>query len=472
MAWAAPADPDGRVLMVAGGPAAVALAEHLVPLRYADLPPNVVHRARELILDLTGVALAGSRAASTAPLHGVVRDAGPGRATVIGGGCAAPAPWAALANGSAGHAIELDDVTRESSLHPGVVVIPAALALAEELGADPGRLVAAVVAGYEVMIRVGNALDPGSTYARGFHPTGVAGAFGATAAAAHLLGLDVTAFASALGLAGTMASGSLEYLADGSWSKRLTPGWAAHAGIVAARLAARGLTGPLSALDGERGILRAYTDAPHPDRLTEGLGETFAILGVAIKPYACCRYNHGIVDAVLSLRRSGVRADDVGRMRLGILSAAMRIVGAPIERKRDPRTIVDAQFSAPYAAAVALLTGRAGVAEHSAELIAEPGVRRLLTRIECYTDPELDRSYPAEWPAEVEVVLRDGSVRRVRVQHALGEPENPVPAQLLREKFLSLAATAIPAERAARLADRILALEPHDVLDDITAEMR
>src|SRR5207302_124600 len=150
------------------------------------------------------------------------------------------AVWAALANGTEAHAVELDDVTTESSLHPGVAVIPAAIALAQELQAQPKALMEAIVSGYEVTMRVGNALNPASAYARGFHPTGVAGIFGATMAAARLLNLEAAACATALGIAGTMAAGSLEYLADGAWTKRLNPGWAGHAGITAAQLAAAG----------------------------------------------------------------------------------------------------------------------------------------------------------------------------------------------------------------------------------------
>src|SRR5262249_53662634 len=155
----------------------------------------------------------------------------------------------AVANGTAAHAIELDDVTTESSLHPGVAVIPAAVALAQELNASPTALLEAIVVGYELTMRVGNALNPASAYAPGFHPTGVAGVFGATMAACRLLRLAPVQSTMALGIAGTLASGSLEYLADGAWTKRLNPGWAGHAGITAAYLARSGFTGPSSALE-------------------------------------------------------------------------------------------------------------------------------------------------------------------------------------------------------------------------------
>ncbi len=254
--------------------AASVLARFCAELHWDALDESVKARTRELLLDLIGVALAGSRQPSSPPAAEVAWKLGgsAGRATVIGRRQMATAAWAALANGAAAHAVELDDVTTESSLHPGVAVIPPALALAEELDASPRALLEAIVAGYEVTMRVGNALNPASAYARGFHPTGVAGIFGAAMAAGRLLGLGRDALTTALGIAGTMAAGSLEYLSDGAWTKRLNPGWAGHAGITAAYLAQAGFSGPSTVFEGRLGVLHAYSDAPLPDRLLADLG--------------------------------------------------------------------------------------------------------------------------------------------------------------------------------------------------------
>src|SRR5437763_10246304 len=254
--------------------AAGRLAEFCAGLRWAELDPEVQARTREVLLDLIGVALAGSRQPSSPPAARVALDlGGQGAATIIGTRQTTSAVWAALANGTAAHAVELDDVTTESSLHPGVAVIPAALALAEDIQAPPARMLEAIVAGYEVTMRVGNALNPASAYARGFHPTGVAGVFGATMAAGRLLDLRHDQLVHALGIAGTLASGSLEYLSDGAWTKRLNAGWAGHAGITAAQLAAAGFTGPSTVFEGRLGVLHAYTDAPLVDALLADLGE-------------------------------------------------------------------------------------------------------------------------------------------------------------------------------------------------------
>jgi len=457
--------------------AARELAAFCADMRWPRLSQDVRDRTRELLLDLLGVALRGAQQASSQPALAIVRATRPaGRASVIGVGAGvdAAAEWAALANGTSAHALELDDVTTESSLHPGVVVIPAALALAEEVGAAAGDFLQAVVAGYEVVLRVGNALNPGSAYARGFHPTGVAGVFGAATAAGCLLGLDAEGLAGALGIAGTMASGSLEYLADGSWTKRLNAGWAAHAGIVAARLAAAGFTAPASVLEGRLGFLHGYTDAPRPERLLADLGEPLQIMRVSIKPYACCRYNHGLIDCVLALaRQHAIAAEDVARVRLGVLSGGALLVADPIEAKRRPENVVDAQFSAPFAAAVALVHGSAGLSAYSLDSVRDPAIRSLMARTECYSDPALDAPYPERWPAAAEIELRDGRTVGTRVEYATGEPENPVPRDGLVAKFHDLVSPILGGTVADALADCVLALgEAESGLDRLSALLR
>src|SRR6185437_5862848 len=290
---------------------------------------------------------------------------------------------------------------------------------AQELQSAPTRLMEAIVAGYEVTMRVGNALNPASAYARGFHPTGVAGVFGATLSAGRLLGLSVDALTHALGIAGTLASGSLEYLADGAWTKRLNPGWAGHAGITAARLAAAGFNGPSSVFEGRLGVLHAYSDAPQPERLLADLGQPLQIMRVSIKPYACCRYNHGV------------------------LSGGAVLVAEPIEQKRRPASTVDAQFSAPYAAAVALVYRTGGISAYSADKLNDPRIHELMSRTTCYTDPRLDAAYPRQWPAAAEISLRDGRRLSTTIEFATGEPENPVSREALIDKFVSLAAESV-----------------------------
>ncbi len=226
------------------------LASFCATLRGEDIPENVRERVRYLLLDNLTVTLRGSLLPSSLAVYEMLQAMGPGStndsntATIFGRGERTEAAWAALANGVASHGLEMDDVENRSSLHPGVVVFPVALALAEQLGTPVADFYAAVVAGYEVTLRTGAALNPASAYERGFHPTAVCGTLGAAAASARLLGLSPEQTNMALGIAGSMAAGSMAYLDEGAWTKRLHPGWACHAGIMAARLAAAGFAGP------------------------------------------------------------------------------------------------------------------------------------------------------------------------------------------------------------------------------------
>src|SRR5690606_13378071 len=266
---------------------------------------------------------------------------------------------AALLNGAFGHSLDFDDTHSDSSLHPSAPVVPAAFAAAEMTGASGEDLLAAIVVGFEVCCRLGNALDPTSHYARGFHPTATAGNFGAAAAAGRLLGLDADRMCSAFGVAASQASGSLQFLENGAWNKRYQVGEAAMKGLMAVSLAAQGFHGAAQALEGRHGFLKGYSDGADFSRAVAGLGETWETLRIGVKPYPACRYTHAAVDGLLALRaRHGLAADDVTRISVGLHRNGMALVGDPAAAKRRARSIVDGQFSMPFAAAVALTRGR------------------------------------------------------------------------------------------------------------------
>lgn len=424
------------------GTVAEQLSAFCAGVQFQQLPQPVIERTKDLLLDHLGVCYRGMQTESSqATLRAVRALAGTGRATVAGQAVGAPAAWAALVNGTAAHALEMDDVSSSSSLHPGVAVFPAVLALAEELGATPKDAIVAAVVGYEVVMRVGSALNPASAYQRGFHPTGVAGALGAAMASAAMLRLDERERTNALGIAGTMAAGSLEYLSGGAWTKRLNAGWAAHCGVVAARLAAEGFIGPSSAIEGPLGLLRGHSDEPRVQQATLGLGDTYQVLNVSVKPYACCRYNHGLIDCILRLAREHhFRTDDIAEIYLGVLSGGRLLVADPIERKRAPDNVVDAQFSAPFAAAIALVHGKAGFNDYTQANVDDPEVRSIMAKVHCYTDPELDAAYPDRWPAAAAIRLNDGRWVETRQPYPLGEPENPLDRAALAEKFRQMIA--------------------------------
>jgi 2-methylcitrate dehydratase PrpD len=433
---------------------AESLAAKVAALRTSPLPPPLLARAHDLLVDHLGVSLGGVGEDSSVALRAGLATLGlRGDATVLGTGVRLPAPQAALANGAAAHALEMDDTHRGGSIHLGASVFPTAFAAAELADASGETVLRAAIAGYEVAARLAMAVGPAAHYRRGFHPTGTCGAFGAAAAAGLVLGLDERQLTDALGIAGSQASGSMEFLADGSWTKRLHPGWAACAGLHAAALARAGFKAPSSIVEGRFGFLAAYSDAPDADAV---LAESApALLDTSIKPHACCRYMQGPIDVVLALRaRHGVVPADVARIDVGMLDAAFPIVCDPADAKRRPTSVVDAQFSLPFGVAVAVARGRAAPEEFSLAVLGDTTVRDLMDRVSAVRDPALDAVYPRTWPAWVRIVLRDGRALTADVTHPRGDPENFPTRAELAEKFRTLAGRTLPRAQC----DRVLAL--------------
>ena len=433
-----------------------ALAEFAAAVSPAALQPEVEARARGLLLDYLGVLIGGSALPAGERAASYASQPGPGESLVQLRG-SAPASTAALANGMTAHALELDDVTNVSSLHPGVVVWPAAMAVVERAGGTMADLLAAGVAGYEVTMRVGDALNAPATYARGFHPTGIAGAVGAAVAAAHAMGLDADEILNALGLAGGMAAGSMAYVQNGSDGKRLNAGWAAHAGVVAADLAAVGTPGPPDALTGTYGLLDAFSDGPRAEDLGLLDPDHPALLDVAIKPYACCRYIHPVIDACRELRASnGFRPDDVHRVTVSVLPGGGTIVAEPAAPKRRPTNRVDAQFSVYYVAAQALVHGPPTPDRFDEPHLSDTEVLRMADRIEVASHAGLDRAYPQRWGCELTAESVAGEVRRVLVEDPRGDPRRPLSDAELQAKFLA-AAEPVDAELASAVLHGALA---------------
>src|SRR5712691_18373 len=423
------------------------LAQFCATLRSEDLPAAVRERVRYLLLDHLAVTLGGSVLPSSLAAYQLLQSIATGNtdaATIFGRHERAEAAWAALANGVAAHGLEMDDVENRSSLHPGVVVFPAALALAEQQGAPPADFYAAVVAGYEVTLRVGAALNPAAAYERGFHPTAICGTLGAATASARLLRLSPEQTNMALGIAGSMAAGSMAYLDEGAWTKRLHPGWACHAGITAARLAAAGFVGPAAILESRYGLLHAYSSESDISQLVRQEEDEFAIMQVSIKPYACCRYMHGPIDCLLDIMHTyHPDPDHIEVVRCGVLTGGRGLIADPIDQKRQPKNVVEAQFSMPFGAAIALLTGTAGLSVFTNEWLRDSRVYELMQRVECYSSSELDEYYPAEWRASATVRMNDGREFSANVRYALGDPHNPLSWEQLETRFHELVSPVI-----------------------------
>src|SRR5579864_706364 len=419
-----------------------------------NLSREVFERTKYLLLDYLGVAIAGSLTDSSQPIHRMLaRSASRGPCTVIGTASQTSPEFAALANGAAAHSVELDDTHQAGSIHPGVVIFSTAIALSEiHPEIDFAQFVTAVVAGYEVAARLGMALQPKSHYELGFHPTPTCGVFGAAVTAAKLLRLSEEQMLSAVGIAGSMAAGSLEFLADGTWTKRLHPGLAAQNGILAANLAAEGFQGPATILEGRDGFLWAYSRKAKPDLITQDLGQDFEILRTSIKPHACCRYMQAPIDGLIELAtQHDIHPEQVARVEVSVLEAGWPLVCEPRKRKYSPSNVVDAQFSMPYGAAVALTDRAAGLDQFSDDSVRSPEIKSLMGKIVLTKDLRIETKFPEEWPARVQIELTNGKQFQKNLRYPKGDPKNPLTWQELATKFESLATRVIPDARAGQI---------------------
>lgn len=438
-----------------------ALAEFLSDTAYGDLPPAVVDECYRATLDWLGSALAGALEPPARIAQRVVRGLGAGdESTVLGAGRGS-APAAALANGIASHILELDDVHKGSTLHAAAPVISAALAVAERERAPGRAFTLAIALGYDAALRIGEAVNP--SHYRYWHPTGTAATFGAAAAAGSLLRLTSAQMIDALGTAGTQAAGLWEFNADGAMSKHLHPGKAAFNGVLAADLARLGFSGATRILEGERGFFRATSTGYDPSRVTDRLGEQWKITENCYKLHSSCAHTHTAIDVALDIRaRRGWTArealDAIARVDLETYGAGFDIVNDP-----DPTTPYRAKFSIAYCTAAALLEGRVGLDQFSPDRFGDDGVLEsalaaLLPRVHVSVRDDLTRAYPARWPTNVVVTLRDGSVEGGMNDFPRGNPEYPVSTETLEDKFVTLVGPRYGEAFARRALDTVRSL--------------
>jgi 2-methylcitrate dehydratase PrpD len=409
------------------------LTEGLAALLARPIAERDRRRAALHLLDWIGCAAAGaaSEAGQVFREHAARQPWGAARIVL---GARNTARDAAFANGAFGNVLEMDDVHREAILHPGPVVIPAALALAAERGAGGPALLDAIIRGYEAMIRIGRAMGPGH-YAR-FHPTATMGAFGAAAACASLLGLDAPRIVAALGNSGSMAGGLWQCRHEPVMTKQFHTARAAAAGLEAAELASLGLTGPRRILEGPQGVFAGLARDARPTRVLDAPGAPWLIHAVSFKPWPACRHAHAAVDAALALReRLGGRA--IASVHVESYADAVTFCDKP-----NPRSVVEAKFSFQHAVAVALLRGRPGLADFDPPSIADPALTALRARVSIAEDAALTRVYPLHFGAAVTVTLADGATLREAVPDALGDPENPLDETAIRAKAATLMESA------------------------------
>jgi len=435
-----------------------ALADFVAAARFDDLTPGAIEATERAVLDWLGSALAGALEPPAEMARRVVARMGiSGDATVFRA-ARSSAAGAALANGVASHVLELDDVHKGSTLHAAAPVIPAALAVAEREHATGRDFLLAVALGYEVALRVGEAVNPG--HYRFWHPTGTAATFGAAAAAGALLRLSSAQMLHALGSAGTQASGLWEFNADGAMSKALHPGKAACNGVISADLAREGFTGASRILEGDRGFFRATTTEFDEGRITKSLGLSWKVLENCYKLHACCGHTHTAIDVALAYRADCGWSGGDAVMALERIEVETYASGWDIVKQQNPTTSYQAKFSLAYCVAVALLEGAVGLGQFSPERFATSGVVRpdiaaLLPRIAIRATGDLTERYPAEWGTRVTFVHTDGKRAQRSAAFPRGNPENPVSTGTLAEKLRALVTPrydAITAERALTIA--------------------
>lgn len=424
----------------------------------AALPEQTIRILRLCLLDTIGCAVAGSARPEIVQMKtALLSDGETGGAAVWLAGRTAPAATALVLNGSMSHAVELDDLHKPSKIHAGTVVVPTVLTLGAARHISGRQALLAMLVGYETMLRVAMGIGVDSHRRRGWHGTATCGNFGAAAAAGRILGLNAAEQASALGLAGTAAGGLMAYTADGSMSKRYHAGKAAENGWMAAKLAKAGYAGPTFVLEADDGgYAHAVSDRYDLDVILDGLGEKWHTLDMGHKFYACCGHIHQAIECAVDLRNNrGIRPEDVASVTVKTYDVS----GMRWGFSEPPRNTVEAQFSFPYAVAVALTDGKAFISQFSQERLTDEAVNALARKVRVETDDAYTARYPKEWCSSVAIETNDGRTLRAESVGAKGDPGKPLTQSEIEEKFLSLTAGLLPDDRRRAIIETVRSIE-------------
>jgi 2-methylcitrate dehydratase PrpD len=441
------------------------LATFVARTRHDDIPAQVRTRALHHMLDAAGIAVAATRYDHAHRVLTAVRGlGGTGDVPVFGFPARLGMRDAAMVNGYLCHGLDYDDTHVAGIIHPTASILPAVLSAAAHVGASGKAMVTAFVLGVEAAARIASVARSGF-HQVGFHPTGMVGVFGCALAAGRLLGLNEKELAMAQGIALSLASGSLEFVEDGAWNKRLHPGWAAQAGITAAALAREGFVGATSPYDGRFGLYNSYmgTYREQADlRLaTAGLGETWELLQVAIKPYPACHLTHACIDAALILKKQGVAAERIKSIEALVPEGTFKVICVPEANKLKPANSYDAQFSLQWLTACAFIKGKLGLAELDPNEINEPEVLALTQKVKF--GAYQDSPFPKAYSGEVIVTLDDGKKVSHREHINRGAADRPLSNAEIVTKFRDNVALAFNDEVIDRMQAAMLGLEaaPH-----------
>lgn len=445
------------------------LAEYALQLGFDDVPNSVVERTKSLLLDFLGVAAGGrSVAESTGPIIGGVRalcDGARGVSTVLGESIRYPEHYAALINATLAHSMDFDDTHGGAIMHIGAPLFATLLALGERADVTGRGFLEAAVVGYDLAGKLGKA--HGSVlHDRGFHPTATTGVFFCTAAGARLVGLTTDQTLNALGLNVSQASGSQQFLVNGSWNKRLHTGLAAHNAILSLKMAEHGFFGASEPIEGRFGYFAIYADRRRDAEVAlDGLGSEFEVMNTAVKPYPCCRFSHGVIDAITSLKEQHkIAAADITAIDIELGATAYGIVAEPPEMKRCPSNLVEGQFSVFFAAAATVLDKYTW---ESYRLIEDPGARQIMDRTSVAVNPQL-----SGMQSRTVVRTKDGSCLEREVLSPKGEPENPLSWEETVGKFSAWGEEVFGLNQTRKVVALVSRLEELSTISDLTSCLR
>jgi 2-methylcitrate dehydratase PrpD len=438
------------------------LAEFVHQLDIDEIPEPVRERAKHLILDAVGIAFASHRNAfSAVMLRGIKALGDGGTSPVIGTDETFTVRNAALLNAALMHGLDYDDTHMKGIVHATAFCAPAALGIAHEIGGTGKGALAAYIAGIEVATRLGAAAKGGFHHV-GYHPTGVLAHFAATLIAGRLYRLNIEQLAAAQGIAASTAAGVQVFLEEGTWSKRLHPGWGVAGGITAARLAQAGFIAPSRPYEGRYGLfdshLQEHANQVDYEMITQGLGRIWEVEQMAIKPYPVCHFIHSIAEAGADIaNETGLDIEGISRIRALLPAAIMPIVTEPLANKRRPTTDYEAKFSAQYVAAASLVRGCFGLEELEPEALSDERILSLSARVECIADP--DSAFPDYYSGGLVITMKDG--REFRQYHRVnkGAGERALSNAEIVDKYRQNASRALPRTRMERVCDTILTID-------------
>jgi len=444
---------------------AFTLAEHVARIKYDDLNTVAIDMTKKDILDVLGVATAGSAALGVAEVAGLFKEwGGKKESTVIGFDCMVPAPSAALVNGMMSHALDYDDGHDKSMVHAAASVVSAAFAVAQRLGKIDGKkFITAVALGVDVMSRMAMGAKT-NLRVSGWVYSCIFGYFGAAVAAGKILGLDKEKMVNAFGITYSQTAGSFQSIADAVLTKRAQLGFAARAGVFSALLAERGITGPTNCIEGEYGIYNNYIKGEYdPNPVVADLGRRFEVEGMGFKAYPSCGYTHNPIFSTLTLmKENGIKCDDILEINISTGKNAGDLF-EPSERKRRPQVVPDAQFSIPYTVGVAVVKGSVGIGDFTPEAIKDPRVLEVAQKVNPIILQELTRREVDS--CIVEIVRKSGGKYSMRMDNRKGTPENPMSAEEFAGKFkdcLAHGRKRISRQKAEKMSQLLNNLEEVD----------